>query len=83
MLGFAASTGAMIRVGSSTPFQRVQLRRLDGAVSPIGTAEAPVKARPIIAAGFELPRGGEGDVERLFAVIENTRTTTRRGGPVI
>ena len=59
MLGFAASTGAMIRVGSSTPFQRVQLRRLDGAVAD-GTAEAPVKARPIIAAGFELPRGGEG-----------------------
>ena len=60
MLGFAASTGAMIRVGSSTPFQRVQLRRLDGAVATDGTAEAPVKARPIIAAGFELPRGGEG-----------------------
>jgi len=51
MLGFAASTGAMIRVGSSTPFQRVQLRRLDGTVAD-GTAEAPVKARPIIAAGF-------------------------------
>jgi hypothetical protein len=59
LLGFAASTGAMIRVGSSTPFQRVQLRRLDGTVAD-GTAEAPVKARPIIAAGFELPRGGEG-----------------------
>ena len=59
MLGFAASTGAMIRVGSSTPFQRVQLRRLDGTLAD-GTAEAPVKARPIIAAGFELPRGGEG-----------------------
>ena len=60
MLGFAASTGAMIRVGNSTPFQRVQLRRLDGAVATTGTGEAPVKARPIIAAGFELPRGGEG-----------------------
>jgi hypothetical protein len=59
MLGFAASTGSMIRVGSSTPFQRVQLRRLDGAVGTDGTAEAPVKARPIIAAGFELPRGGD------------------------
>jgi hypothetical protein len=59
MLGFAASTGSMIRVGNSTPFQRVQLRRLDGAGAD-GTAEAPVKARPIIAAGFELPRGGEG-----------------------
>ena len=59
MLGFAASTGSMIRVGSSTPFQRVQLRRLEGTVAD-ATGEAPVKARPIIAAGFELPRGGDG-----------------------
>ena len=58
MLGFAASTGSMIRVGSSTPFQRVQLRRLDGTMAD-ATGEAPVKARPIIAAGFELPRGGD------------------------
>src|SRR5215216_2644392 len=44
MLGFAASNGAMIRVGTATPFQRVQLHRLDLS----GTAtEAPVKARPI------------------------------------
>jgi hypothetical protein len=57
MLGFAASTGSMIRVGNSTAFQRVQLRRLEGVAD--GTGEAPVKARPIIAAGFELPRGGE------------------------
>src|SRR4051812_21948524 len=56
MLGFAASNGAMIRVGTATPFQRVQLHRLDLA----GTAtEAPVQARPIIAAGFDLPRGTE------------------------
>jgi hypothetical protein len=59
MLGFAASTGAMIRVGNTTPFQRVQLRRIDGAVGTTGNGETPVKARPIIAAGFELPRGGE------------------------
>jgi hypothetical protein len=58
MLGFAASTGSMIRVGNSTPFQRVQLRRLDGTLSD-AAGEAPVKARPIIAAGFELPRGGD------------------------
>jgi len=54
MLGFAASNGAMIRVGTATPSQRVQLRRLD-----ISSADAPVKARPIIAAGFALPRGAE------------------------
>jgi hypothetical protein len=59
MLGFAASTGSMIRVGNSTPFQRVQLRRLDGTVAD-ANGEVPVKARPIIAAGFELPRGGDG-----------------------
>jgi hypothetical protein len=57
MLGFAASTGLMVRVGGTTPFQRVQLRRLDGAVATTGTA--PVIARPIIAAGFDLPRGTE------------------------
>ena len=59
MLGFVASTGSMIRVGSSTPFQRVQLRRLEGTIAD-ATGEAPVRARPIIAAGFELPRGGDG-----------------------
>lgn len=59
MLGFAASTGSMIRVGNSTPFQRVQLRRLEGTVAE-ANGEVPVKARPIIAAGFELPRGGDG-----------------------
>jgi TonB dependent receptor-like, beta-barrel/Carboxypeptidase regulatory-like domain len=57
MLGFAASTSLMVRVGGTTPFQRVQLRRLDGAVGTTGTA--PVMARPIIAAGFDLPRGTE------------------------
>jgi hypothetical protein len=55
LLGFAASNGSLIRVGSATPFQRVQLRRLD-ITSP---TEAPVKARPIIAAGFDLPRGAD------------------------
>jgi hypothetical protein len=47
----------MVRVGGTTPFQRVQLRRLDGAVATTGTT--PVVARPIIAAGFDLPRGTE------------------------
>ena len=57
MLGLATSTGLMVRVGGTTPFQRVRLRRLDGAVASTGTA--PVMARPIIAAGFDLPRGTE------------------------
>ena len=55
MLGFAASKGDVIRVGSVTPFQRVQLRRLDVAVATTGSTAAPVQARPIIAAGFALP----------------------------
>ena len=60
MLGFAASSGAVIRVGSTTPLQRLQLRRLDRPVATTGATEAPVTARPIIAAGFDLPRGAEG-----------------------
>ena len=61
MRGFAASTGLMVRVGGSTPFQRVQLRRLDGGVSAVATSGTvtPVNARPIIAAGFDLPRGAD------------------------
>ena len=59
LLGFAASTGLMVRVGGTTPFQRVQLRRLDAAVATTGTTPTPVMARPIIAAGFDLPRGAE------------------------
>ena len=59
MLGFAASSGAVIRVGSATPAQRVQLRRLDRVVGTTGSVDAPVQARPIIAAGFDLPRGAE------------------------
>jgi hypothetical protein len=59
MLGFAASTGLMVRVGGTTPSQRVQLRRLDAAVATTGTTPTPVRARPIIAAGFDLPRGAE------------------------
>jgi hypothetical protein len=57
LLGFAASSGLMVRVGGTTPFQRVQLRRLDGAVDSTAAAPTPVVARPIIAAGFDLPRG--------------------------
>jgi hypothetical protein len=61
MMGFAASGGALVRVGSSPAVHRFQLRRLDGAVGTAG--EAPVKARPIVAAGFELPRGTEIETE--------------------
>jgi TonB dependent receptor/Carboxypeptidase regulatory-like domain len=65
MLGFAASTGLMVRVNATTPFQRVQLRRLDGAVATTGTT--PVAARPIIAAGFDLPLGSESNSDSASA----------------
>jgi hypothetical protein len=70
LLGFAASTGSMIRVGNATPFQRVQLRRLDGAAIA-GTAEAPIKARPIIAAGIELPSVGDDSASSSAASSEH------------
>jgi hypothetical protein len=67
MLGFAASSGLMVRVGGPTPFQRVQLRRLEGAVGSAGAAPTPVVARPIIAAGFDLPRGTESTADAASA----------------
>ena len=78
MLGFAASTGAMIRVGSSTPFQRVQLRRLDGAVAT--TARARRRSRR----GRSSPpvsncRAAAKHVERLVVII---RASARRRGVV-
>jgi hypothetical protein len=63
MVGFAASNGTLVRVGVAPSVHRVQLHRLDTAATVVGTsgaaAPAPVKARPIVAAGFELPRGVE------------------------
>jgi hypothetical protein len=60
--GFAASVATLIDVGYSPSTQRFQLRRLAGsAVGTSGTTEPPVKARPIIAAGFDLPAGAAAD----------------------
>ncbi|MGH9373673.1 MAG: TonB-dependent receptor domain-containing protein [Vicinamibacterales bacterium] len=63
MIGFAASSGALVRVGPSPAVHRLQLRRLYTAVGTSGAPAAPVKARPIIAAGFDLPRGAEPEAE--------------------
>ena len=63
MLGFAASTSAIVRVGVSPATHRFELRRLDAAVGTTGAAEAPVQARPIMAAGFALPRGAQVEPE--------------------
>jgi hypothetical protein len=60
MLGFAASNGAVVHVGGLPAVHRLQLRRLETVIATSGTAgapERPVQARPIIAAGIELPSG--------------------------
>ena len=59
MSGFVASTGARIRVGLAPAVHTFELRRIDSAVGTTGIGVAPVKTRPIIAAGFALPAGTE------------------------
>jgi hypothetical protein len=63
--GFLGSARATVRVSGLSPsLQRLQLRRLDGAVATAGTT--PVAARPIVAAGFGLPGAtlaGQPDAE--------------------
>jgi hypothetical protein len=56
LTGFAGSRREIVRVaaGTSAPEQLLTLRRLDNAVGTSGSAP-PVYARPIIAAGIELP----------------------------
>ena len=61
MIGFAASNGAVVHVGGAPAVQRLQLKRLDNAIGTSGLPERPVQARPIIAAGFELPVGTSAD----------------------
>jgi hypothetical protein len=56
MNGFAASARRFVRVGASDAEQQFALRRLDTSRSP-----EPVAARPIMAAGFDLPRGPQPD----------------------
>ena len=59
-LGFAASVATLVNVGDSPSTQRFELRRLAGSTAAVGTAgvaEPPVAARPIMAAGFDLPAG--------------------------
>lgn len=53
--GFTASPRTLVRVGSSATHQQLQVRRV---TSPVGTAgdATLLPSRPIIAAGFELPK---------------------------
>ena len=63
LLGFAASSGETVRVAGVTPaVHRLQLRRLDATVGTAGSA-APLSARPIVAAGFNLPPGAGSETE--------------------
>lgn len=59
--GFSAAPGQIVQVGRAPAVHRFELRRLGGAVGTAvgtaGAADAPVTTRPIIAAGFDLPRG--------------------------
>ena len=63
MSGFVASGGTRVRVGGSPTTHRFELRRAETAVATAGTTAAPVRTRPIIAAGFDLPRGPEAESE--------------------
>ena len=53
--GFVASPRQIVYVGRQPIQHRLQLRRLDAAVGTSGT-DVPLRTRPIIAAGFDLPR---------------------------
>jgi hypothetical protein len=55
LTGFGGSPREVVRVGSTIPaVYRLHLRRLEAVVGTTGVS-APVTARPIMAAGFELP----------------------------
>jgi hypothetical protein len=58
MKGFIASPRQVVYVGpsKSAGHHRLQLRRLDGSVGTAGTPTEPIRSRPIVAAGFELPK---------------------------
>jgi outer membrane receptor protein involved in Fe transport len=53
MTGFAASPRQVVRVSGLPSEHRFELRKLD---LPVATTGTPVSARPIVAAGFDLPR---------------------------
>ncbi len=58
MAGFAASRRESVRVaGSAAVVPQLQLRRIENVAATSGTAEAALPARPIVAAGFQLPQG--------------------------
>jgi hypothetical protein len=74
LAGFAASRRENVRVDSSAgAVYRLQLRRLEAAVATTGRTD-PLPARPIIAAGFELPR--VDDTEPSTAADDHSHSDT-------
>jgi hypothetical protein len=69
LAGFSASRREMVRIGASAPDSyRLQLRRIDEVVATTGiSADAPVAARPIMAAGFDLPSVDSNESEPASA----------------
>lgn len=58
MAGFAASRRESVRVaGSAAVVPQLQLRRIENVAATTGNAETTLPARPIVAAGFQLPQG--------------------------
>lgn len=62
MIGFVASTGTRVRVGAA-PSVHFQLRRVDAAFGTAGANASPVRSRPIIAAGFDLPKVADSETD--------------------
>lgn len=62
LVGFAASRREAVRVsGPVVVVPQLQLRRIDNVAGTSGTTEATLPARPIVAAGFQLPQAEADD----------------------
>jgi hypothetical protein len=78
LAGFTASRRELVRVGSPADSSyHLQLRRLDATVATTGTsAGAPVAARPIMAAGFDLPSVDNGESADRTEAADHPHTET-------
>lgn len=56
LAGFAPSPRQIVQVGAGPTQHRLLVRRLDAPVGTTGKDGAPLTTRPIIAAGFDLPK---------------------------
>ncbi len=78
LAGFTASRRELVRVGPpAASSYSLQLRRLDATVATSGTGvTAPVAARPIMAAGFDLPSVDSGDAGDKTEAADHPHTET-------